>query len=734
MKKKISMIFAIVLVVCMSLTALVACAPKKEEFKLSKGYAFDDIVRAWAKTNGYQGGDTLGIDTKLNIKQDDDMDVTVILQGGLSNKEGSAEGLRLAILDNINSSTTLDIMFDKDNLKVAYKDQGLSVKSLNIANIGLPGLVGGIIGGIGDLGSAVGELLGKDAKVIANKNGETYDVEYHTGIDLTKLSGLIDMIKGFVTIPDDVLNIINKAMEEINPILQKANLDMVVKTTGATREKVEKPKEGQYKYAFVGGKVASCDITLTNGDAKSSVQVEKLDLNAEVPKFEFSVADDKLINIDLQGVNSINNHGKINLLVNGENGKKIQKSFDWKIIAKIDIPALVENNFMLSKMPKDNFFHIQLSHKCDANCEAYCGKNLVSAKSMVLGERYKNTSIIDIAWSPSTMDTSNVFVDISLWDLLTENALDTLLRALLNDPSVNGMGQAIGTTISSQLVLSVDTDALVKSDNTVLPKEAVMAVADGGASIGLDFITKLLNIVVGDKPLIGDLTVKDIVDIAFDRTNGISDIEFTLDATTADDLKEVATYNTYEKAVKFNINGNEKLAKIGSSFNGVELNAYNGFNIMSVLFGQPEKVFGGNPALYVKSINGTDGYANIYKENKGGDPILVASKDDPLTLEEYNANKGKLMVEYTYVGLDKKEATAYGYIFGFNGLDMTKEASQDVELLTSFFTGNSFAKNLTDALADLKLALPMLPDIDINLETIIPAPGDSFGVKVNVGK
>lgn len=719
MKKKISIILAIVLVVCMSLTALVACAPKKEEFNLSKDYAFSDIISAWAKTNGYQGGDTLGIDTKLNIKQGEDMDVSVILQGGLSNKEGSAEGLRLAILDNKNKSTTLDVMFDKNNLKVAFKDQGVSVKSLNFASIGLPDMVGGIIASISDLGSVVGEAIGKDAKVIANKNGKTYDVEYHTGIDLTKLSGLIDLVKGVVTIPDDIMAILNSAMDEIKPILQNANLDMVVKTTGATREKIEQPKKGQYKYAFVGGKVVSCDITLTSGETKSSVQVEKLDLNAEVPKFEFSVAEDKLFSIDMQ---AINYHGKINLLVNGEEGKKVQKSFDWKIIGKLDVGTLVANNFMLSKMPKDNFFHIQLSHKCDANCEAYCTTNVASAQSPVLGERYKNTSIIDMAWSPSTMDTSNVFVDISLWDLLTNTGLDTVLSAVAGI-DITKATQMATMMITSQFTLSVDTDALVKSDNTVLPKEAVMAVADGGynASIGLDFITNILTKLVGDKPLIGDLTVKDIVDIAFDRANGISDIEFTLDATTADDAKEVATYNTYEKAVKFNINGTEKLATLAGG-----ANAYAGMDF----FGGSA---GGNPVLYVKSINGTDGYANIYKENKEGDPILVASKDDPLTLEEYNANKGKLMVEYTYVGLDKKEATAYGYIFGFNGLDMTKEASQDVELLTSFFTGKGFNDCVQKNIGPLLQMFGGSVEIP-NLETIIPAPGDSFGVKVNVGK
>lgn len=553
-----------------------------------------------------------------------------------------------------------------------------------------------------------------NANLMVGKDGDTYKLT----IDLSNISSL----GGMLGVGDLDLSFLEGIKVNLNVKVENAavkNIDVSLAVGGTN-------------YA----------VSVTSKSTGGLFGAVKDDLDAQVPEALKAVAESSIIQTDFAG--------KINMVVAGEEGNTVLKTLDWKLVAKLDLIDLVDKNFMFSKIDPENFFHFQLSHTCNDACASYCAKNVAAAQSLNLGTRYQKTSIIDIAWNPSTMDTNNLFVDVSLWDLLTNDGLDKVATAL-SGLSITEASQFLTTMISSQLTLNVDLDAVVMQDGTIARvTEAeeggeggeeggesglsldIMSIIgtlgglanfDGGAlNLNISGIKSLVTAIAGDGALIGTMTGADLVDTLLDTQNGVSSLSLTCDKNDFGHNAKVATYNTYEKAVKYNMNGNEKMQALGMG-----VSAYGG---SPVFVGTTVM---GKPALYTESVAMKEGILDIYAKDANGNYFLVADKDTALNnydLETLYGGLKNLYFKYTYVDFNKQEQTAYGSIYGFQGLDLNKTATQSVTLLTSLMTGESFNTTLEKNLGPL-LKLFGGGSVDLpNIETLIPFAADSFECKI----
>lgn len=554
-----------------------------------------------------------------------------------------------------------------------------------------------------------------NANLMVAKDGDTYKVT----IDLSNISSL----GGMLGVGDLDLSF----LEGI-----KVNLDVKVESEAIKKIDVS---------LAVGG--TNYAVSVTSKSTGGLFGAVKDDLDAQVPEALKAVAESSVIQTDFAG--------KINMVVAGEAGNTVLKTLDWKLVAKLDLFDLVDNNFMFSKISPENFFHFQLSHTCNDACASYCAQNVAAAQSMTLGSRYQKTSIIDIAWSPSTMDTNNLFVDVSLWDLLTNDGLDKVATALAG-LSLSNASQMLTTMISSQLTLNVDLDAVVMQDGTIarvtdgeeggeggeeggegglsldimgiLGNLGGLANFDGGAlNLSVSGIKSLVTAIAGDGALIGTMTGADLVDTLLDTQNGVIALSLTCDKNDFGHNAKVAEYNTYESAVQYNMNGDKKQKALA-----LGVSAYGGYPVLG------GAMVMGKPALYTESVAMKEGILDIYAKDANGNYVLVADKDTALNnydLETLYGGLKNLYFKYTYVDFNKEEQTAYGSIYGFQGLDLNKTATQSVTLLTSFMTGESFnttlEKNLGPILAWFGGGSVDLP----NIETLLPFAADSFECKIN---
>lgn len=554
-----------------------------------------------------------------------------------------------------------------------------------------------------------------NANLMVGKDGDTYKLT----IDLSNISSL----GGMLGVGDLDLSF----LEGI-----KVNLNIKVENAAVKNIDVS---------LAVGG--TNYAVSVTSKSTGGLFGAVKDDLDAQVPEALKAVAESSIIQTDFAG--------KINVNVKNESGTAVLKTLDWKLVSKIDLVDLMDKNFVFSELAEGNFFHFQLSHKCDEKCGNYCAINLVSANSIVLGDRYKHTSIVDIAWDPSTMKTNNILVDVSLWDLLTVQGLEKLLSDVTG-MDLTSIANMASSMISSQIVLSIDPDTVLLTDNTVAREQesdgsgegsdnasaglsidimkvltslaGLGGITDNALNVNIDGIKKLVESIAGTAPIAGSLTIAKALDYAFDTENGVTGFSFTINKNSFGHNAKVAGYDTYKNAVQYNANGKLKLTAYGQGrttpYGGVDM----GNNSID-----------GSPALTTTGVTMTNGFLNIYAKDSEGNYVLVADDKNVLTnydLEVVYGGMKNLYFEYTYLDFNKNEKTAYGSIFGFNGLNLNKTGAQAVTLLASPMTGESITATIEKNLMSILNAFEGLSlEIDLNLEKLIPIVADTFEVKVN---
>lgn len=428
MKKKFSFVLAIIMVVCTLAIALVACAPKDPDpfMAADSSKELGNIWDAWAKEHMNVTGNTLGINANINLKNSD-TDMSIALQGGITQEKNTKEVLRLAIANNKktgDNKNIVDIIInDTDGLFVNI--DGLSQKPIKISELKLSSigdlLKDGLDMSISDIlpaiKPAVVELINfalDDSKVTVDpvKNKKEYDVKYTFTVQVDALvNSILDMIN--LQMSPEVESIV----KEVKGMLENVNLKFTVDTTGNTQTKVKKPAKNAPKYEYKGGKMTDLKIEVEG----MTVNATGINLTNSIPNIAIPTdtmdLDTALLTSRLNGT----------ITMKDENGNSVGDytytiNLDFEPIQLITTITECVNTGsadpIIKKMILDQKgkLYIDVAHKCGENCKI----NHISASKEVSG------SIMSVAFSPEDFGNNRVYVSADLRTIITTDLLHAL--------------------------------------------------------------------------------------------------------------------------------------------------------------------------------------------------------------------------------------------------------------------------------------------------------------------
>lgn len=91
--------------------------------------------------------------------------------------------------------------------------------------------------------------------------------------------------------------------------------------------------------------------------------------------------------------------------------------YDYELDSNLDLLTLVLNDYDLTALDEDNYFHLRLTHTCTGACGDYCRSKYASARGAVL----------DIAFSPADFGSYNVYFSVALHALMTKDVAEEIV-------------------------------------------------------------------------------------------------------------------------------------------------------------------------------------------------------------------------------------------------------------------------------------------------------------------
>lgn len=91
--------------------------------------------------------------------------------------------------------------------------------------------------------------------------------------------------------------------------------------------------------------------------------------------------------------------------------------YDYELDSNLDLLTLVLNNYDLTALDEDNYFHLRITHTCTGACGDYCRSKYASARGAVL----------DIAFSPADFGSYNVYFSVALHALMTKDVAEEIV-------------------------------------------------------------------------------------------------------------------------------------------------------------------------------------------------------------------------------------------------------------------------------------------------------------------
>ena len=98
--------------------------------------------------------------------------------------------------------------------------------------------------------------------------------------------------------------------------------------------------------------------------------------------------------------------------------------YDYTLDADLDLLALILSGYDLSALEEDNYFHLRVSHTCDASCGTFCASRMAASDG----------AVVDFAFSPSDFGTYHTYVTLAVQSLISAErgeALDEDLGELV---------------------------------------------------------------------------------------------------------------------------------------------------------------------------------------------------------------------------------------------------------------------------------------------------------------
>lgn len=98
-------------------------------------------------------------------------------------------------------------------------------------------------------------------------------------------------------------------------------------------------------------------------------------------------------------------------------GSNERMRYDYELDSNLDLLTLVLNDYDLTALDEDNYFHLRITHTCTATCGDYCRSKYASARGAVL----------DIAFSPADFGSYNVYFSVALHALMTKDVAEEIV-------------------------------------------------------------------------------------------------------------------------------------------------------------------------------------------------------------------------------------------------------------------------------------------------------------------
>ncbi|MDE6211346.1 MAG: hypothetical protein K2G42_05195 [Clostridia bacterium] len=90
------------------------------------------------------------------------------------------------------------------------------------------------------------------------------------------------------------------------------------------------------------------------------------------------------------------------------NSNRVEMQYDYEFRAKLDMLELLAEDWDLTKLDDDNFFHMRVSHICNSQCGAFCKDKYDPAKG----------AIFDVAFSPKDFGSYDIYISVGLRALI----------------------------------------------------------------------------------------------------------------------------------------------------------------------------------------------------------------------------------------------------------------------------------------------------------------------------
>ena len=117
-------------------------------------------------------------------------------------------------------------------------------------------------------------------------------------------------------------------------------------------------------------------------------------------------------------------------------GSNERMRYDYELDSNLDLLTLVLNNYDLTALDEDNYFHLRITHTCTATCGDYCRSKYASARGAVLDtcgdycrSKYASArgAVLDIAFSPADFGSYNVYFSVALHALMTKDVAEEIV-------------------------------------------------------------------------------------------------------------------------------------------------------------------------------------------------------------------------------------------------------------------------------------------------------------------
>lgn len=226
-------------------------------------------------------------------------------------------------------------------------------------------------------------------------------------------------------------------------------------------------------------------------------------LNVNVPKFR--VENDSLDLSRFQPDGSLYINGRLTdvtcggtvKLKNSADGKSVMQ-YEYEFKAKVDILDLLAAQGDFNALASDNFFHFRLSHKCDADCGAFCADKYDKAKG----------AILDIAFSPQDFGSYNIYISVGARAFLGSRIVSQwtgLERILRNQIPEYLLAVISADTLSRQtFAYSGGRDGEEDSGGRTFLEEILMSLIYDGSSLSFP-IERMLEIAGLDENTVGKI-------------------------------------------------------------------------------------------------------------------------------------------------------------------------------------------------------------------------------------